>query len=208
MTVLDAVQRDRRTQLVEAGTRLIAAHGSGALTARRLAREVGTSTMAVYTHVGGMDELRRAIREDGYARLGAIWVGVAPTRDPVADLTAAAAGYAAFALSNANLYRAMFFEVPGTEGHTPPVAVAGQGAGVVERCMEAGRFDAGDPQAAMWQLWAGIHGVVAGALAGMVETAEIEDRMRALVVTLYVGFGDERVAAERSAARALRRRPQ
>jgi len=31
------------------------------VSARRLARELGTSTMVVYTHFGGMDELSRQV---------------------------------------------------------------------------------------------------------------------------------------------------
>ena len=31
------------------------------MSARRLARELGTSTMVVYTHFGGMDELSRQV---------------------------------------------------------------------------------------------------------------------------------------------------
>src|SRR5438477_232205 len=48
--------------LIEAAARLIATEGASGLTLRRVAEEVGTSTMAVYTHFGGMPELRRAVR--------------------------------------------------------------------------------------------------------------------------------------------------
>jgi hypothetical protein len=39
----------------------------------------------------------------------------------------------------------------------------------------------------------------------MVPWAEVGERMRSLGVTMYVGFGDDRAAAERSNARARRR---
>lgn len=57
----------------------------------------------------------------------------------------------------------------------------------------------------MWQLWAATHGVVAGILAGMSQTGDIDERLRALGLTMYVGFGDDRHTAERSIARARRR---
>ncbi|MEU4325462.1 hypothetical protein [Nonomuraea dietziae] len=41
------------------------------MTARRLAGEAGTSTMAVYTYFGGMEEVRGAVRQEGFARLAA-----------------------------------------------------------------------------------------------------------------------------------------
>jgi hypothetical protein len=39
----------------------------------------------------------------------------------------------------------------------------------------------------------------------MIALPEIEERLRALGVTMYVGFGDDRRDAERSIARARRR---
>ena len=42
-----------RVTLIETAARLIAEHGTDALTLRRLASEVGASTMAIYTHFGG-----------------------------------------------------------------------------------------------------------------------------------------------------------
>jgi AcrR family transcriptional regulator len=58
-----------RTALIEHAARITAEEGREALTLRRLAAGVGTSTMAVYTHFGGMDDLRRAVRREGFARL-------------------------------------------------------------------------------------------------------------------------------------------
>lgn len=195
---------DTRALLIEAGARLLAEHGPDALTSRRLAGEVGASTMAVYTHFGSMDDVRRAIRAAGYERIARVWGEVSRTRDPVADLTISGTSYVAFALANPNLYRAMFFEITSTDADVPP-DVASTGVEFVRRCMDAGRFHRGDPWSVMWQLWAATHGVVAGRLAGMVSVGEIEDRLRDLGLTLYVGFGDERRAAERSIARARRR---
>lgn len=197
--------RDTRSLLIDAGARLLSEHGPDALTTRRLAGEIGASTMAVYTHFGSMDELRRAIRDAGYARLAQAWGAVSRTRDPVADLSVSGASYVGFALANPNLYRAMFFEIPGKDTQAPPPDVAGTGVDFVRRCMDAGRFDEADPWSVMWQLWAATHGVVAGILAGMIATGEIEERLRALGLTMYAGFGDDRRAAARSMAIARRR---
>ena len=58
-----------RPALIEAAARLIATEGVAGLKLRRVAEEVGTSTMAIYTYFGGMPELRRAVRQEGFARL-------------------------------------------------------------------------------------------------------------------------------------------
>src|SRR3954468_19161786 len=75
-----------RDALIAAAARLVATEGPSALTLRRVAEEVGTSTMAIYTHFGGMPELRRAVRREGYASLAAAGAGVEETDDPVYDV--------------------------------------------------------------------------------------------------------------------------
>ncbi len=46
-----------RERIINTAAQLLATEG--AVSARRLARELGTSTMVVYTHYGGVDELTR-----------------------------------------------------------------------------------------------------------------------------------------------------
>src|SRR5256885_199545 len=79
--------------LIEAAARLIANEGAAGLTLRRVADEVGTSTMAIYTHFGGMPELRRAVRLEGVARLADHLARVRESGDPVADLAVLGLAY-------------------------------------------------------------------------------------------------------------------
>ncbi len=58
-------------RLVEVAARLLSEEGADAVTARRLAREMRTSTMAVYTHFGSMDELMAEVWRTGFRRFGA-----------------------------------------------------------------------------------------------------------------------------------------
>ena len=90
---------DVRRRLLEAAADLLGEEGPAALTARRLAREAGTSTMAVYTHFGGMPALVRAVVADGFAQLHDRVGGVEPSRDTIDDLARAAAAYRVHALS-------------------------------------------------------------------------------------------------------------
>ena len=75
-----------RLALVETAAELLARREP--VTARSLADRVGTSTTALYTHFGGMPGLWRAVRNEGFVRLGRRLAAVPRTDDPVRDLAA------------------------------------------------------------------------------------------------------------------------
>src|SRR3989337_1764327 len=99
---------DVRRRLLEAAALLLAEDGPDALTARRLASAAQTSTMAVYTHFGGMPALVKEIVAEGFTRLDAHQAAVPPTDDPLADLYDLAMAYRRNALENPHLYAVMF----------------------------------------------------------------------------------------------------
>jgi AcrR family transcriptional regulator len=163
--------------LVEVAARILAEEGPAGLSLRRLAREVGTSTMSVYTHFGSMEELRRAVRAEGFARFAAHLHRVRATDDPVADLIRLGEAYRRNARANPNLYRAMFMD------HSDQMEPTSKAAGsetftilvdAVRRCIELGRFRPTDPERLAIQLWAYCHGLVALELTGMLERAQVE----------------------------------
>jgi AcrR family transcriptional regulator len=194
---------DVRLGLIDAAARLIAGHG--ALTTRRLADEVGVSTMAVYTHFGSMDDLRRAVRAEGFARLAARHAEVPRTDDPVADLTALGVAYGANGMENASLYRVMFFEAPvDADDAQVGAATFEPVVDVVRRCVEAGRFVDVEPEKAAKQLWTMTHGLVSVGIAGLVSPDEMTEVGTALAENLYVGLGDQRSSARQSIQLALR----
>lgn len=187
-----------RVNLLETAARLIAEEGPGALTLRRLAGEVGTSTMAIYTHFGSMSELRSAVRREGFARLADHLGEVEETGDSVADLGMLGRAYITNALANPNLYRAMFME------HVDPSDMA---VGVdtfqvlvdcVARCIRAGRFAPAEPITLALQLWSSIHGTVSLHLAGLLPADETIDTCFATTANLVKAFGDDPRAAGRS----------
>jgi AcrR family transcriptional regulator len=195
-----------RTALIEAAARLIADEGTSGLTLRRLVDEVGTSTMAVYTHFGGMDELRRAIRHDGFARLAAHLADVENGDDPVEDLTVLGWVYYRSATTSPHLYRVMLMEKPLDEidaavgRDTFDVLVQG-----VARCIAAGRFDPADSVELATQLWAVAHGLITLELAKLMAPAQAIGHLVATVENLYRAYGDDPRAAARSVATARRR---
>jgi AcrR family transcriptional regulator len=189
-----------RLALIEAAANLIASEGPGRLTLRRLAHEVGTSTMAVYTHFGGMDELRREVRREGFARLGQHLSGVVLTEDPIADLGLLGAAYYINAITNPNLYRAMFMEGPvGEADAAVGLETFDQLVTAVQRCIEAGRFDPnGDAVAMATQLWALSHGVVTLELAHLLQAEQAQECLRVGANNLFLAFGDDPHALARS----------
>src|SRR3954467_4749124 len=84
---------DVKERLVDAAIRLLAEGGPEALQARKLAAEGGVSTMAVYTHFGGMAALVDEVARTGFLKLSAWLAEVAETDDPVADIFSLARTY-------------------------------------------------------------------------------------------------------------------
>jgi AcrR family transcriptional regulator len=173
---------------------------------RRLAADVGTSTMAVYTYFGGMDELMREVRREGFCRLAEHLADVRPTADPIADLAALGWAYCLNAIENPTLYRAMFFET------TADLTEAAFGAStflpvvdVVERAIGAGRITADTAWDAAVQLWMLAHGAVSLALGGMLTVEDLVHHLEGGISTALVGYGDDRRAVTRS-LRAARQR--
>src|SRR5262245_1181842 len=195
-----------RIALLETAARIIATEGPGKLTLRRLAHEVGTSTMAIYTHFGGMAELRREIRREGFARLGGRQAAVAATGDPVADVWALGMAYYGNAIENPNLYQAMFMDGPVDAGDARVgLETFDQLVRAIRRCIDAGRFDSADPAGLATQLWAFVHGLVTLQLAHLLP----EDRALACLAAgarnLMSAFGDDPRAVGSSIARAADR---
>ena len=97
-----------REQLVEGGIRLMEASGLQSLSVRNLAAEAGTSTMAVYTHFGGMTGVIDAIARETFVRFTRALTEVERTDDPVADFCVMGMRYREFALANPQRYQMMF----------------------------------------------------------------------------------------------------
>ena len=195
-----------RTALIDAAARLVDEHGRDALTIRRLAAQVGTSTMAIYTHFGSMDELMREVKKEGFARLSAYIEQVRKTSDPVADVAALGWAYSFNAMANPHMYRQMFLE-PENDPEVSAVGFASYAPLItaVQRCIEAGRFQETDPWSAAMQLWVMLHGAVTLHIGGYFDHETGLEHVVAMATTAFVGFGDDRDAAARSIQRALRR---
>jgi AcrR family transcriptional regulator len=198
-----------RTVLVETAARIVATEGRSALSLRRLAGAVGTSTMAVYTHFGSMAELHREVRREGFARLRAHLAAVEPTRNPLSDLGLLGWAYYRSATASPDLYRAMFMD--------PPADPSEAGVGidtfevlvkVVARCVDAGCFPkapVGDPSDLAVELWALNHGLVSLQLSGLLAAGDALGHLERSAHTLWRGWGANPRAVASAAARTRRR---
>jgi AcrR family transcriptional regulator len=183
--------------LIEAAARLLAEEGPLALSTRRLAAAVGTSTMAVYTHFGGMDDLVRAMVHEGFERLNDRMGSVGQTEDPVSDVASLGFAYRDNALEHRHLYTVMFggsslggFSLTDEDRQygrfTLEVLV-----GAVVRCMEAGRFRPADALLVANQMWISLHGLVTLELGGyLIAPYDADTCFEAQVYSLIVGAGD------------------
>lgn len=194
-----------RSTLIEVAARLLAEEGPLALSTRRLAAAVGSSTMAVYTHFGGMDDLVRAMVHEGFERLNSRMGAIEATDDPVSDVVALGNAYRGNALDHRHLYSVMFggsslggFSLTDDDRlyglFTLEILI-----GAVTRCIEAERFRSGDAVLIAHQMWIALHGLVTLELGGyLIEPYDADICFDAQVCTLIVGAGDSLPSAMKS----------
>jgi AcrR family transcriptional regulator len=183
--------------LIEAAAKLLAEEGPQALSTRRLAAAVGTSTMAVYTRFGGKEDLIRAMVREGFRLLDQRMAAVGDTADPVADVVALGLAYRNNALEHRHLYGVMF-GASGLGGFALSDEDRQHGrytlthlVRAVERCMESGRFRPGDSQLVAHQMWIALHGLVTLELGGyLVEPYDAGTVFDSQVCAMLVGAGD------------------
>lgn len=207
-----------RDRLVAAALAVLERDGPAAIQARTLAGEIGASTMAVYTHFGGMPTLIDAVMREGLARFAQHTRAVLHTTDPMADLIAGGLAYAEFAMQNPQLYRLLFGLTDLGGGHKFSADAAtlwnlDEGAdalsvlvAAVERVIEAGRLRPQEPTPAAIQILSATHGFVLLAMTGFINSQGVQDVMSPLAINLMVGLGDTRRRAERSLAAAINAR--
>jgi AcrR family transcriptional regulator len=194
--------------------------GPESLRARQLAAEAGTSTQALYTLFGGMPGLFREVVREGFLRFDRHVAEVPATDDPVADCFVQGFAYRDWALRHTHLYRLMFgLTGTATAVHTGwDLTAGGTSAGIPEaraafdrlvraldRMRQAGRIQEVDPVAAAGQIWSATHGYVLLEAAGYFgdEAYGLTRVLAPLALTVMVGLGDSREAAERSARSAV-----
>lgn len=160
-----------RQRLLKKAAERLSAHGPEALSLRRLATEVGTSTTAVYSLFGGKPGLLRELYVEGFRRLGDRMEQVTSTDDAEEDLVAMGHAYRESALTNRNFYSIMFNNVvPDFEPDEDAKLVALRSIapleGAIRRALREGALVAKSDQELVYTGWALVHGLVSLELNG------------------------------------------
>ena len=221
-------RRNVRDELLRAAVDLLNQHGPDALQTRKIAGAAQTSTMAVYTHFGGMRALIAAVAQEGLRQFDAA-LTIPLTDDPVADLMATGAAYRRYAIERPHMYRLMFgstsahginapaqnvlaLSLSEIDEHHPSFAHVVRG---VHRSMRAGRITAGpaDDDAAVVaiaaQFWALIHGFVMLEMAGYygADGAAAGSVLAPMTKSLLVALGDSAQRVQQSQLSVVRETP-
>jgi AcrR family transcriptional regulator len=203
--------RGVRDEMLNAAVRLLDDEGPDALQTRRVAGAAGTSTMAVYTHFGGMRGLIAEVAEESLRQFDTA-LSVPQTDDPVADLLAIGMAYRRYAIERPHMYRLMFgttsahginapagnvlmLTVAEVEQNIPSFAHVVRG---VRRSTQAGRISVGPADddervvATAAQFWSLMHGFVLLELAGFFgdDGAAVGPVLGSLFTNLFVALGD------------------
>ena len=169
-----------RVALLDAAGALLHDKGPQALTTRRLADAVGTSTQAIYTLFGGKEGIVRAMYREGFDRLEQCLADVPVSAEPPDYLLGLGRAYRTAALRSPHYYDVMFgrpvpeFE-PRPDDLERSLATQRVLTGGIVRCIESGmlRADA-DPAEVAAFLWAVAHGLVSLELTGHLDLGEPE----------------------------------
>jgi AcrR family transcriptional regulator len=157
---------DLRRALIDAAAKILADEGPAALSVRRVAQEVGASTMVVYTHLGDKDGMVDAVLEHAFSGFAAALTAV-DERDPWVNLRKLGHAYRRFAKANPGPYKLMF----GRPTPSPAMEATSRRSfealtSAIGRVMAALDKPARAIEPAAMSVWAATHGIVSLELAG------------------------------------------
>ncbi|MGI5346964.1 TetR/AcrR family transcriptional regulator [Streptomyces sp. CA-250714] len=203
-----------RRLLLDEAARVLAEQGPAALSARRLVKAVGASTMAVYTHFGSMPGLVREVIREGFQRFYAHAEAVEPGPDPVSWLAGLCRGYQEFARAEPDVYAVMFgastlarFELD-EEDRRMGSYLLRLPRDAIQRCAEEHRFRRNvDPDLLARQLFSQMHGLAQLTRAGYIIGEHSPDQVLfGMLRDFAVAAGDAAESATRSVTEGLRPR--
>ncbi len=190
----------QRTELLDAASDMLANGGPEALSVRKLATAVGTSTMAIYTAFEGKDGVIAALYEEAFSRMGDFQEAVPKGESPLEWLAGLGVAYRQFALKNPSYYALIMSETlplsqfQGTDAEPLARGIARQRSyrslfDAVSACKEQGLLSSDHATEEITAvLWATVHGHVSLELAGFHESEEAANS-RFLLLTRSVLAG-------------------
>ena len=184
-----------RAQLLVAAGRVLAQEGAAALSLRRVAEEVGTTTRAIYSLFGNKEGLLSAMYDQMSDAFTHAHEAVAPRADVLNELLELALAYRKTALAHPNLYPLVVG--PAVPGYTPaPDRIERARRGLaralqaIERGVAAGTFVGRDANTIAHAVWALLHGLTTLELAGALGSRRRAEALwRDAVSSLLKSFG-------------------
>ena len=173
---------DTRAALLAAAGELVHAEGPAAVSVRRVAEAVGTTTRAVYSLFGDKDGLLRELSVDVAETMRRHHEAVAELDDPLAELPLLIAGYRAAALERPKLYDLFTAQVHAGADLDDPVfrlvyASLDRVLRTIRRGLALGLFPGRDEFAVGRHLFALVHGLASLELRGILGDAESAARV-------------------------------
>jgi AcrR family transcriptional regulator len=184
---------EARVRLIEEAARLLAERGPHALTTRAVCDAAGVPTSALYSLVGGKEELLRAVYREGFARLADALDAVAAGGEPRERLAALGAAYLDNALANPHLYRVMFAcpapeFVPDDDDVAFALSTLQTTVDQVQRCIDAGSIAGADAATIGTELWLAMHGAASVAVHEMLPEQAARQHGLRLSAALLDGY--------------------
>ncbi|MEQ1694099.1 MAG: TetR/AcrR family transcriptional regulator, partial [Gemmatimonas sp.] len=147
--------------ILDAALHLYGREGYAAVTIRALARVIGCSPGALYTHFSDTDEIIRALQARGL-RLFAEAVMAVNAADPIEALRRFFLAYYEFSKAQPDYFALLWVDhiAPAIEPAQPDLRrVVAFGHGLAERCLKKGAIPAGlTPVTITTVLWCSVHG--------------------------------------------------
>jgi AcrR family transcriptional regulator len=195
-----------RAALLAAAADLLHREGRSAVSARRVADAVGTTTRAVYSVFGDMDVLLRALSVDVAETMRRHHEAIRERADPVAEIMELALGYRAAALEKPNLYAVFVDEIRADARLDDPVfalvyASFERVLRAIRRCLAEGRFPGRSEFEVGRTLLAMVHGLASMELRGILGD-EPREVWRAAIGATLAGLQSRPVRSSRAGARS------
>lgn len=182
-----------RGRLLEVAAHIFAAEGAGALTVRRLASELGTSTMSLYSHFAGKDQLIEATADEFVVRFAQALQAVPVTDDALFDFICLSNAYRSISLVNRDLYRVAMASGRLSIARDTPTGMRGMFdycANAIARCIADGSLRAEDAGAGLMVFWTAVHGQVTLEMEQVFPTAQAgQQAWETCFRALLIGMG-------------------
>jgi AcrR family transcriptional regulator len=168
--------------VVAAAAALADADGLRALSLTRVAEAVGVRTPSLYTHVDGLDDLRRRLAERGARDIAAVVRAAAVGRARGDALRAVAHAYRAYAREHPGTYAAA--QIAPDPGDEATAAAAGEAVDVFRALLAGYGLRGSDAVHAIRAIRSALHGFVSLEAVGGFGMAEEVDESYARLIDL------------------------